>query len=236
LEPYCTWECSYYDDYFGFSLISTNPSYTDNPLFLAPVQPTPIPAPLSLEANLARTAHRGACLYPASESIYPWGWNVYWPYLGQFLQRLNGGTFDERYVTEYFSGSPSDQCWRPANGGQPVVNPDSGWWYVKSIKGMDASGSAAFQFTYPNAWGLDHLGFWGPAGSTRLYNYVQNMRPTSSACSVTFSQNMYMYCSGYSGSGQYYASGPLNLVIAATPTAASLTTSRNGVSQVRDYP
>lgn len=236
LEPYCTWECNQYDDYYGFSLVSTIPSYDDNQWFYAPGQSTPIQHKTSLQAYIYRTKHRGACLYPTSETTYPWGWNFYWPYVGQFLQLLGGGTFDSRFVTEVFSGSASDQCWRPANGGQPVGNPSPGTWYVSFIKGMDASGFAAYQFTYSNGWGLDHLGFWGSSGSTTLYNYVQNMRPTSSACSVTFNQNMYMFCSSYSGPGQYYSSGPLSLIIAATPTAASLTSSRNGISQARNYP
>ncbi len=237
LEPYCTWECGYYDDYYGFSLLSTSPSYSDNQYFFAPSQPTPIAQTTSIDAVISRNQHRGACLYPASEDTYTWGWNTYSPYVGQFLQLLGGGSFNRRYVQEAFGGPPNDQCWRPGNTGGPAANPSSpGLWYVSFIKAMNATGFEAYQFTYSDAWGFDHLGFWGTAGSQKLGEYVQNMRPTSGACSVTFNQNMYMYCTGYSGPGQYYSSGPLSLIIAATPTAASLTSCRNGVSQVRNYP
>jgi hypothetical protein len=64
-----------------------------------------------------------------------------------------------------------------------------------------------------------------------------NMRPSNGMCSITYTQNMYMFCSGFSGAGQYYTTyNPLAIYIAATPWAASLTASRSGTQIQRNYP
>jgi hypothetical protein len=236
LQP-CTWECSYYDDYYGYSFIY-NPNYTDNTYIYAYDQATPIAQVTAINASLYKQAHQGSCVYPTSETTYGWGWDyAYWPYLGQFLQVLSGGTFNGRYVQEAFSGSPSDTCWRPQNGGTPITsNPSPGQWYVSSIVGAGTY-SPYYLFSYSNGWGYDNLGFVGSNGSTRLYNYVTNMRPSNGMCSITYTQNMYMFCSGFSGAGQYYTTyNPLAIYIAATPSAASLTVSRSGNQIQRDYP
>jgi len=68
----------------------------------------------------------------------------------------------------------------------------------------------------------------------RLFAIEQN---AGNACSVTATQTMYMYCTGYTGAGQYYTSGStIGDIIAATATAASLTTTRSSVTNVRNYP
>jgi hypothetical protein len=234
---YCTWECYYWDDYYGFSLLGTSGTYYDNQYFLAPGQATPVAQKTSKSATVLKSKQKGGCFYPSSESTSGWGWNASWPYAAQFMQDLSGGSFNDRLITESFSGSPADHCYRPGNTGGPAVNPVPGTWNVRYIKAMDSSGYLVFYFTRDNAWGFDHVGFWQQEGSTRLSQYVQNMRPTSSSCSVDFYQNMYMYCGTGTnvGPGNYYTSGPLSIIISATPFAASITSIRKGVQQVRQY-
>jgi len=164
--------------------------------------------------------------------------NAYWPYLGLYLQDLNGGTFTGRYVTE-FTSTASDECWRSDNSFSQLTSlSDRGVWYVGSIVGIDSSGTtASYLYSRANSYGYDNLGFYLSSGSQRLGEYVNNMRPTGNACSVTATQTMYMYCTGYTGAGQYYTSGStIGDIIAATATAASLTTTRSSVTNVRNYP
>ena len=118
------------------------------------------------------------------------------------------------------------------------MNPSpTGTWYVSSIKGEDASLNASYLYSYSNGWEYDNVGFAGSLGSTILHNYVTNMRPSSGLCSISFSQNMYMFCTGLSGPGQYYVTNsPLAEYISATPYAASLTVNRSGIQTQRSYP
>ncbi|HYZ83998.1 MAG TPA: hypothetical protein VE621_06330 [Bryobacteraceae bacterium] len=233
----CSWECNYYGDYYGFSLISTPPSYTDNQYFYAPGTATPVAQQNAKSGWIQRSKRKGVCFYPTSEATTSSGWSAYHPYVGQFLQSLNGGSFNGRNVQEVFTGTAVDQCWRPQNGGQPLANPITGLWSVRYIKALNASGTdSTFLFLQDNAWGYDNVGFYGSA-NTILYNYVTNMRPTNGTCMISFNQNMYMYCSTVPGPGQYYVTNnPLALYISATPSNASLTSSRGSASMVRQYP
>ena len=231
----CYAECSYWGDIYGYSLIY-DPDYDEDTYLYAPDRETAIAQPPAITAQLAQQVQKG-CSFPTTEDSYGYGYTGYWPYLGQFLQILNGGSFNGRYVTEVFSGNATDACWRSGNSNPPVTNPSPGTWIVGSIYGQGEN-APTYLFPQSNGWGYDNIGFYGSQGSTILYNYVTNMRPTSSACSISFTQNMYMYCSGNSGPGAYYLTGnPLKIVIDATPTAASLTTDRGTTaSNVRSYP
>jgi hypothetical protein len=234
----CSWQCSYWDDYYGYSLIS-NPDYTDNAYVYATDQATPTSQSTAINAQIDRQVRQGGCVYPTSETTYGWGWDSgYWPYLGQFLQVLNGGSFANQYLTEQFSSPATDTCWQQGNSTSPATNPSPvGTWAVSFIKFEDANLNADYAFSYSNGWGYDNVGFVGTTGNTMVYNDVNNMRPSNGTCSITFTQNMYMYCSGVSGPGQYYVtSNPLAIYISATPSAASLTSSRSAVQIQRSYP
>lgn len=241
LVYYCGAECYDYGDYYGYSLLSTGGTYAGNPTFYPPGYLVPVSSQTTLNATLIKQKRRGGCLYPTNESTIPWSWNAYHPYAAHFLQNYQTlGSFDGRTVTESFSGSAADHCWRPENGGSPIQNPDAvsiGTWVVGNIMALDANLQPGYLFGYNNGWGFDHIGFWGSAGSTRLYNYMMNMRPTSSACSIDFTQNMFMYCSTTTGTGEYYKTGiPLSIIIYATPSTGQLTSSRAQQQQVKSYP
>ncbi len=237
---YCSWECYYFADYYGFSFLGTSGTYYDNQYFYAPGQTTPSSQRTTKSANLYKTKARGGCTYPSSETVYGWGWNAYNAYAAQFLQVLNGGSFNNRIVSEVFPSQGTDTCWRPSNGGQPVTTLAPGSWLVNFIKAMDYNGFASFSFNYSNGWGFDHLGFYGSGGANLLSSYVQNVRNQGGgSCSLNFSQYMYMYCGLYSTSngGAYYKfNNPLVITVNATGTSALLNSQRSGIDQSRNIP
>jgi hypothetical protein len=239
--PWCTWDCPYYSDYYGFSLLGTGGTYSSNQYFYAPLMATPITQHTAKGDSIGLQAQRG-CFYPTAENTTGFGWNPGNPYVAQFKQSLSGGNFANRIVLESFSGAAVDTCYRQNAYYGPVQNPEPsmfGSWPVGTIYRMTASGGLQVVGTnQQNQWGYDHVGFYGSPGTLRLNDYVNTMSslpPGQNSCLVSFPQNLRMTCG--SSAEQYYLLGsPLNIVVSASSSSASLSVTRSSATQLRLYP
>lgn len=224
LFPCYPYDCYDWADYYGFSLLSSGGTYDDNQFFYAPNTATGTPQTTAKSGYIQRARQAGACTYPTGESTTAWGYSAAYPYAGQFAQQLAGGSFDGRRITESF-GSSQDGCYWAESPYPRISSPDAGTWFAGAIR----DGSYNYLYQYPNGWGYDYVGF---TLTEKLANYVNHLRATNTgSCSISFSQNMYMYCG--TTSGQYYRlANPLEITL----TQNGIVTSRAEASVAKTIP
>jgi hypothetical protein len=223
LFPCYPYDCYDWADYYGFSLLGTGGTYSENQVFYPPGTATAIPETAAKSGYVQREQQAGACSYPTAESTTAWGFSSSYPYAGQFAQQLSGGSFDGRRITESF-GSSQDGCYFPGSEYAPVSSLPAGTWFAGAVR----DGSYNYLYALSNGWGYDYVGFLQTA---MLNYYLDHLRKTGTAsCTMSFVQNMYMYCGRTSG--QYYRTDPLSITL----TASGIVASRAEASTSRTIP